>query len=125
MSRKKLNGKIGYCLNNKLGIRNDFNDGHYVYIRKDNGNTVDVNIITSLEDDNNYFKIKRINKIKKGYIYAIPKKDSNFNLWSGVDLTQIKNIKKEYIKSVDLKKIKRRHKWFIGLFGKKIRDFRK
>lgn len=124
MSRKKLNGKIGYCYNNKLGIYSPFNKGHYVYIRKDNGNTVDVNVITSLDDANGKFKERKLQKVRKGLIYPIPKNDSNFSLWSGIDLTPINNIKKRNIQSIDLKKIKRRHKWFIGLFTKKIRGSR-
>lgn len=124
MSRKKLNGKIGYCRNDKLGISNPSNEGHYVYIRKDNGNTVDVNIITSLEDEHSEFKTRKIRKIKTGLLYPIPKKDSNLRLWSGVDLTQIKNVKKEDIQNVGIRSVKKRHKWFIGLFGNKIRGSR-
>lgn len=118
MSKSKYNGKIGYVKNRDLGIRTLPNSGHYVYVSKDKGSKCDVNVVTSLEDINGNFDLAKINKVKKGYIYCIPKRDSNFTRWSGIILKPIKNVDKRKINALNNRKIKRRHKWFIGMFGK-------
>ncbi len=115
----KWNGKIGYATNKDLGIDVKPDEGHYVYIRKDNGKTVDVNVITSLETSNKTIIPERIGKVRRGWLYPIPYHDANFPRWSAIVLnSHTNNIDKKKIKLVGLKKIKRRHKWFVGRFGK-------
>ena len=81
MSRyKKTNvGKIGYCDNKTLGIKGAdgkiLNGGHYVYIREVNGGKCNVNVITSLEDKYGNFNNFKLGKVKRGYLYPIPKND--------------------------------------------------
>ena len=116
MSKKKYKGKIGYVKDIDLGIKNS-DRGHYVYVREDNGNKLKINIITSLEDENHVFNKNRIKKIKKGLLYPIPFKDANFNRWSAFDLTT-KNIDKSKILQIGKRKVKRRHKIFVGKFSK-------
>ena len=118
MSKSKYNGKIGYVKNKDLGIAILSHNGHYVYINKDNGSTCDVNVVTSLEDKFGKLDRHKIKKVKQGYVYPIPKKDSNFTRWSGVILKPIKNIDKNKIIDLNYKKIKQRYKWFIGKFGR-------
>lgn len=116
---KKINGKIGFVLNKDLGIKKEPLNGHYVYIRKDYGNRVDVNVITSLEDSNKKIINNKIEKVRKGFLYPIPYNDANFSRWSAIDLnSKIHGIDKIKIMNIDLKKIKRRHKIYIGRFGK-------
>lgn len=115
----KWNGKIGYATNKDLGIKKKPYEGHYVYIRKDNGKTVDVNVITSLETIDRKIIPERIAKVRKGYLYPIPYYDANLPRWSAIMLnSNTNNIYKGKIKSLDSIKIKRRHKWFVGRFGK-------
>ena len=115
----KWNGKIGYAINKDLGIKKKPYEGHYVYIRKDNGKTVDVNVITSLETSDRKIIPERIAKVRKGYLYPIPYYDANLPRWSAIMLnSNTNNIDKGKIKSLDSIKIKRRHKWFVGRFGK-------
>lgn len=125
MSKKQYVGKIGYCDNKDLNIRDKkgriIQGGHYVYIREQNGNKCNVNIITSLEDKNGKFYFEKIDKVKKGYVYPIPKKDGNFRQWSGINLDgNINNVELSKIKNVGQKSIKRRHKFFVGKFTKKM-----
>lgn len=113
----KIKNKIGYCDNRALRINKA--GGHYVYIRKVNNNgTCDVNVITSLEDKNRQYNFNKIKQVRNGNTYAIPKYDSNFSLWSGVNKTPIKNVKISRITNIGKKKIKRRHNFFIGKFMK-------
>jgi hypothetical protein len=117
MSRKKkmLVGNIGYCENKDLGINKP--GGHYVYIRGLNGNKCDVNVVTSLEDSNGLNE-KRLLQVRKGNVYPIPVNDSNFSRWSGIGNNSIKDVGVVNIKKIGNKKIKRRHKFFIGKFIK-------
>ncbi len=126
MSRRKrqIVGKIGYCDNRTLGIR-DINGkplegGHYVYIRKLNDdNSCNVNVITSLENRRGLYDSNKIRKIRQGYLYSIPKKDATFSLWSAIDLSDnINRVKISAIKNIGYKKIRTRHKWFVGKFHK-------
>ena len=142
MSRQKksLVGKIGYCDNIVLGILGrdgkPLKGGHYVYIREMNGaNRCNVNVITSLEkpryDKNGLIKDRfgnpqtdivpsKIENVKKGYLYSVPKPDANFSLWSAINLDgNIRNIKVSEIQQIGKKRIKRRHSWFVGKFTKK------
>lgn len=126
MSRRKrqIVGKIGYCDNRTLGIR-DINGkplegGHYVYIRKLNDdNSCNVNVITSLESSPGIYNFVRIRKIRQGYLYPIPKNDATFSRWSAVDLSgNVKKVKVSKIKNIGCKRMKNRHKWFVGKFCK-------
>ena len=126
MSRyKKTNvGKIGYCDNKTLGIKGAdgkiLNGGHYVYIREVNGGKCNVNVITSLEDKYGNFNNFKLGKVKRGYLYPIPKNDIDLPRWSAVNLDgNINNVKVSDIKNIGSKKIKSRHKFFVGKFTKK------
>ena len=126
MSRyKKTNvGKIGYCDNKTLGIKGAdgkiLNGGHYVYIREVKGGKCNVNVITSLEDKYGNFNNFKLGKVKRGYLYPIPKNDIDLPRWSAVNLDgNINDIKVSDIKNIGSKKIKTRHKFFVGKFTKK------
>lgn len=126
MSNKKKQyvGKIGYCDNKTLGIKGadgkPLNGGHYVYIREKNGDRCNINVITSLEDKNNRYKFDKLSKVKRGYLYPIPKNEADFTQWSAINLDgNIKNIPISRIHSIGEKKIKSRHKFFVGKFTRK------
>lgn len=115
--KKRYVGKIGYCDNADLGINKP--KGHYVYIRKYyNNGTCDVNTITSLEDNKGNFNLSKIEHVKKGNTYCIPKYDSNFTRWSGVNKTQIKGVPISKIQNIGNKSFKKRHRFYIGKFLK-------
>lgn len=125
MSRQKKSyvGKIGFCSNASLGLVDKYGKplkgGHYVYIREMHGNTCDVNVITSLEDKKQNVYDYKLQKVKKGYLYPVPKKDANFNQWSAINLdSNVKDVKITDIQNIGSKKIKNRHKWFVGKFHK-------
>lgn len=126
MSRyKKTNvGKIGYCDNKTIGIKGAdgkiLNGGHYVYIREVKGGKCNVNVITSLEDKYGNFNNFKLGKVKRGYLYPIPKNDIDLPRWSAVNLDgNINNVKVSDIKNIGSKKIKSRHKFFVGKYTKK------
>lgn len=126
MSNKKKQyvGKIGYCDNRTLGIKGadgkPLNGGHYVYIREKNSDKCNINVITSLEDKNNRYKFDKLSKVKRGYLYPIPKNEADFTQWSAINLDgNIKNIPISRIHSIGEKKIKSRHKFFVGKFTRK------
>ena len=126
MSRyKKTNvGKIGYCDNKTLGIKGAdgkiLNGGHYVYIREVNGGKCNVNVITSLEDRKGIYDLRKVGKVKYGLLYPIPKGEADFTRWSAINLDgNMKNIPISQIKNIGSKKIKSRHKFFVGKFTKK------
>ena len=113
----KIKNKIGYVDNKYLGINKP--SGHYVFIRKVNKNgTCDVNIVTSLENKTNIYNEKKLYHVRKGNTYPIPFYDANFNKWSGINKTPIKNVKVKNIKDIGKKKIKKRHYFYIGKFMK-------
>lgn len=112
--KKSCVGKIGYCDNKVLGINKS--GGHYVYIRDIKGTNCSVNVITSLEDKDKQFNYKRLNQVKKGNIYPLPLQDTDFSRWSGVGKNSIQNVKLSDIQDIDRKKIKHRHKFFIGKY---------
>lgn len=116
MSKNKYKGKIGFVFDKDLGVKNSKN-GHYVYIREENGNKVIVNIITSLEDRKHNLNEDKILKVKKGYLYPIPFNDSSFKRWSAFDLSS-KTISKNKILDIGKNKVKRKHKLFVGKFSK-------
>lgn len=116
----KIKNKIGYCKNSNLDGLKHLAGGHYVYIRKVNKNgTCDVNTITSLEDKNGRFDIKKLSHIRKGNTYSIPIYDANFSRWSGVTKTPIKNVCVDKVKNIGCKKIKQRHYFYIGKYCNK------
>lgn len=122
--KKTYVGKIAYCDNSDLGILDAYGvplkGGHYVYVRKVNGNKCDVNVITSIEDKQNNVYPRKLNKVKRGMLYPIPKDDADFNQWSAINLDgNIKNVLLSNLRNVGCKKIKNRHKWFVGKFSKK------
>lgn len=126
MSNKKKQyvGKIGYCDNRTLGIKGadgkPLSGGHYVHIREKNGDKCNINVITSLEDKNNRYKYDKLSKVKRGYLYPIPKNEADFTQWSAINLDgNIKNIPISRIHSIGEKKIKSRHKFFVGKFTRK------
>jgi hypothetical protein len=113
--KKSLAGKVGYCDNAALGIPKP--GGHYVYIREFNGNTCNVNVVTSLEDKKG-FAGNKLWQVRKGNTYPIPIRDANFARWSGITNNPIKNVPVSKIQDIGKKKIKRRHKFFIGKYLK-------
>ncbi len=120
---KKLTGKIGYCDNKTLRLRdksgNYLKGGHYVYIREDNRNgTCNVNVVTSLEERSGKYSLRKLKQVRNGNIYVIPKKDATFTRWSGVNCNAIKNIPVANILDIDKKKLRKRHRFFIGKFMK-------
>lgn len=139
-TKKSLVGKIGYVDNKVLGLigkdGKPLKGGHYVYIRETDGSRCNVNVITSLERTRKYrdgsivkdrfgepiadYTLPKIEKVKKGYLYPIPKKDGNFTEWSAINLDgNINGIKIADIRYIGRKKIRTRHKWFVGKFTKK------
>lgn len=122
--KKQLVGKIGYCDNRTLGIKDErgkpLRGGHYVYIREMHGaNRCNVNVITSLENKSGYYDFDKLGKVKRGYLYPVPKADANFARWSAVNLDgNIKGVKITDIQNIGLKSMKRRHRWFVGKFHK-------
>ena len=125
MSREKESvvGKVGYCDNRSLGIKNrngDYSGGHYVYIRTCKKGKCNVNIITSLESPLGKLYPDKIDKVKRGFLYPIPKNDGNFSRWSAVNLDgNIKNIPVASVRLIGLKGFKKRHRFFVGKFTKK------
>lgn len=126
MSRIKKDyvDKIGYCDNKSLGLTDKdgkpLKGGHYVYIREMNGNKCDVNVITSLEDKNEWYQMEKIHKVKRGMLYPIPKEDATFPRWSAVNLDgNINDVRVSDIKDIGKKQIKSRHKFYVGKYTKK------
>lgn len=126
MSNKKKQyvGKIGYCDNRTLGIKGadgkPLSGGHYVYIREKNGNKCNINVITSLEDRKGIYDLRKVGKVKYGLLYPIPKSEADFTRWSAINLDgNIRNIPISRIQDIGSKKIKSRHKFFVGKFTKK------
>lgn len=126
MSKKKKQyvGKIGYCDNRTLGIKGadgkPLNGGHYVYIREKNGDKCNINVITSLEDRKGIYDLRKVGKVKYGLLYPIPKGEADFTRWSAINLDgNIRNIPISRIQDIGSKKIKSRHKFFVGKFTKK------
>lgn len=119
---KKVVGKVGYCDNRTLGIKNkqgNYLGGHYVYIRAAKDGKCDVNVITSLENSVGTFYPDKINKVRNGYLYPIPKKDGDFKQWSAVNLDgNVKNIPITKIQNIGKKGFKDRHKFYVGKFTK-------
>ncbi len=121
---KKVVNKIGYIENKYLPTMKSKTGGHYVYIRQYDKKTKKciVNTITSLEGKKGY-KFNRLQQVKLGNVYSVPKKDINLPLWSGISANPIKNVDISKIKNIGKIKMKKRHCFFIGKFlGKKRYD---
>ena len=120
--KKGFVGKVGYCTNRVLGIRNHnggYSGGHYVYIRKYKNGKCDLNVITSLENLNGHYQAEKINKVKRGYLYPIPKKDGNFTQWSAINLDgNVRGIDINDIQDIGKRSFKKRHRFFVGKFTK-------
>lgn len=99
--------RIGYADNEDLRIKKS--GGHYVYIDDVRNGKADVHVITSLEDSLYQYKPDRIRKIRSGYLYPIPRKDTNFQRWSAIDLSLIRGVPVEKIKP-SKRYIRKRHK---------------
>ena len=126
MSKKKKQyvGKIGYCDNATLGIKDKYGKfvkgGHYVYIREMRGDKCNVNIITSLEDRHGNFDGFKLGKAKRGFLYPVPQSDTDLIRWSAINLDgNINGIKVSDIQNIGSKSIRRRHKFFVGKYTKK------
>ena len=120
---KKLTGKIGYCDNHNLRLKDKqgryIPGGHYVYIREDNKNgTCNVNVVTSLEELSGRYSLNKLKQVRNGNIYVIPKNDANFSRWSGISHNAINNIATTTIQDIGKKKIRHRHKFFVNKFMK-------
>ncbi len=125
MSKKKYVGKIGYATNAVLGIGGDPNKGHYIYIRdienKGGKAVCEVNTFTSLERGKENYQAKKLAQVRKGNVYSIPYRDANFTEWTGVSHDVIKGVPLSAIQNIGQRKIKQRHRFFIGKFMKKDR----
>lgn len=119
MSRK-VTGKIGYCDNKYLDGLKTLKGGHYVYISDYDKNTglCKVNTITSLEAGKECYNTNKLRQVRKGNIYPLPVYDANFSRWSGVTKQAIGSVKLTDILDIGKKKIRNRHKFFIGKFFK-------
>lgn len=110
----KIKGKIGYCDNRDLRQLQSNTGGHYVYIRRVRQNGVcDVSTCTSLEDNRENIKIEKMKQVRNGKIYPIPKKDSNFQKWTGINKNTMR-VHKSKIRQIGKKKFKRKHYFPIG-----------
>lgn len=113
--RNKNVGKVGWCDGETLGLA----VGHYVFIRRVNGKTCDVNTFSSIEDKNGKIKIKKVRKIQNGELYAIPKKDDTLPRFSGIDKRVIKGIPLSKVKDIGKHRLKRRHHHYVQKYMKK------
>ncbi len=118
-------GKIGYCDNATLGIVDKYGKpikgGHYVYIRElDGTGKCNVNIVTSLEDKNEWYQIEKLHKVKRGMLYPVPKPDADFKQWSAINLDgNINGIAVSKIKNIGKVKMRKRHRFFVNKFTKR------
>ena len=112
--KSKHIGKIGWCDKDVLGLPK----GHYVFIRRVKNDKCDVNTFTSLERNNGRFKLDKINYIRNGSIYPIPKNDVTLSKFSGVDKRIIKDIPISKIQDKGCYTLKRRHHHYIQKYVK-------
>lgn len=118
-------GKIGYCDNATLGITDKYGKpikgGHYVFIRElDGTGKCNVNIVTSLENKNGDFDNFKLGKLKRGYLYPVPKPDADFKQWSAINLDgNINGIAVSKIKNIGKVKMRKRHRFFVSKFTKR------
>ncbi len=111
-------GKIGFCNNYYLNINKV--GGHYVLIHDiDKKGNCDVSVVTSLEDINHVYNLKKLKYVRNGYTYQIPFNDSNLARWSGIDLSSTKKVDISNISNIGVKHLKRKHLFYVGKFRKK------
>lgn len=121
--KNKLKGKIGYCDNKDLGLKdkngNFIKGGHYVYIKDINyDGTCNVNVITSLETSKENYVQNKINNVRRGNTVVIPFNEANFSKWSGVKKDTINNVGLNKILNIDNKKISKKQQLLINKFLK-------
>lgn len=111
----KYRGKFGYCKNSDLSINDPYTSGHYVYVRSEDKKSgkCKVSVCTSLDDNKGNIKLKRIYRVRNGDLYAIPKKNANFALWTGVYKEQ-KEVDSSKIQAIGTKKVRHKHLFGIG-----------
>jgi len=81
----KYKGRVFYCSDKELKIKNSSDKkGHYVIVRKEQGDKAVVRTITSLENKFGY-KTDKIHKIKYGMLAPISMNNTNFNKWSAIN----------------------------------------
>lgn len=118
MKKKRTNknvGKVGWCDAKTLGL----DKGHYVFIRRVQGNKCDVNTFSSIENANGTIEYGKVRKIKTGDLYPIPIKDDTLPRFSGIDNRVIKRIPLTKIKEIGKHRLKRRHHHYIQKYMKK------
>ena len=117
---KKYVNKIAFIKNENLPGLKTLPGGHYVIIKNIDfkNKKCDVNIVTSLEDRNRNFNEKRLNKVRRGFLYSIPVDDASFNRWSAINLDTVKGIDLNHIQLNHKIKIKRKHYYFYKKFSK-------
>ena len=118
---KDYKGKIGYCDNKVLGLRDKYGNvipgGHYVYINNANKDgTCDVNVITSLETSREKYVQNKITHIRKGNTMPIPFNQANFSKWSGVKRDVIQGVKLDNISNIGNKNISKKQQTIINKF---------
>lgn len=95
----KYKGRVFYCSDKDLKIKNSSNKkGHYVIVRKEQGDKAVVRTITSLES-NTGFKSFRINKVKYGLLKPIPMNETNLEKWSAINSQDLLVRKKDLEKT--------------------------
>ena len=96
--------------------------GHYVYISNVNGNgTCNVNVVTSLEMKPGVFSGSKLWHVRNGNTYPIPIRDANFSRWSGINADIIRGVKIKSIKNIGVKRIRKRHNFYIKKFMYRIK----
>ncbi len=81
----KYKGRVFYCSDKDLKIKNSSSKkGHYVIVRKEQGDKAVVRTITSLESHNK-LDLKRIDKVKNGLLKPIPMTETNLERWSALN----------------------------------------
>ncbi len=118
-------GKIGFCDNATLGITDKYGKpikgGHYVFVRELDGvGKCNVNVVTSLENKNGVYDLRKISKVKHGYLYPVPKNDADFTQWSAINLDgNINGVPLSKIKNIGKVKMRKRYRFFVSKFTKR------
>lgn len=113
--RNKNVGKVGWCDGETLGL----DVGHYVFIRRVNGKKCDVNTFSSIEKKDGSFQLKKMQMIRSGDLYPIPKKDDTLPRFGGIDSRVIKDVPLSKIQKIGRYSLKRRHHHYIQKYMKK------
>ncbi|MEG0978144.1 MAG: hypothetical protein RSD40_03565 [Bacilli bacterium] len=121
--KDSLVGKVGYMKNKDIPGVNLTSGGHYVYI-VESGKVTRIKTITSIENykkdikheipyntskysNIRYLSNKKLRDIRQGKVIPIPISDSNFYIWSGINVNSVV-VNKDKIEDIDVKKIKNR-----------------